>query len=77
MKTKVLIQIEGGIIQAIHANKDMEIVIADFDLIDIGKNPVDTIISPDSIVENMYELFNDSTSNREMEVREQLKRLKI
>jgi hypothetical protein len=75
MKTKVLIQIEGGIIQAIHANKDMEIVIVDFDLIDIGKNPVDRIMSPDSIIENMYELFNEG--NREMDVREQLKRLKI
>lgn len=48
MKTKVLIYVEGGVIQFIAASEDVEIAILNKDEQDEGVNPVH-VISPDSI----------------------------
>lgn len=79
MKTKILIEVRGGIVQAVHANQNINIVIVDHDNIDQGQNPIASIQGADLINKNgyIYELFTDQNSRREMDIRNQLKRLKF
>jgi len=81
---KTLIEVRGGIVQAVRSNrKDAEYLVIDYDKKDAGENPVGTVSAPDYFVmqdergEMFYERFNDSSDPEEMEVRECLKRLKF
>jgi len=72
---KILIQIRGGNVEMIAASKDIKIVIVDYDLQDIGVNPVKTY-EPDSIETEFHSLY--STENEsDSEVRFELKRLHL
>ena len=51
MKTQVLIIVRGGIVQSVHANKDIEIVIVDYD----NEEPVSEVHEPDLIIEKPFE----------------------
>jgi hypothetical protein len=75
MKTKVLIQVEGGNINFIASNQEIEIVIIDYDLPNYGEKPVKKI-QPDIIMDEFYTLYSDNT-NSESEIRDELKKLKL
>lgn len=79
MKTKVLIHVKGGIVQWIASNnEDVKIVIVDEDRQGNDENfLVSSAVSPDRIEEDMYKLYNDATDNIEVEVRDELKRMKF
>jgi hypothetical protein len=82
-KIKILLSVRGGVIQEIHSNQDpenVEIVIVDWDNVDVGESaihPVEPIHNPKSKFENAWELYTDEDDVAEMEVREDLKRLKF
>lgn len=75
MKTKILIYVENGNVRMIHSNEDIDIIIIDKDMQDIGENPV-SVHSSDSIRDSstFHELFNFD-DNSFKEIREKLKRL--
>jgi len=80
MKTKIVIMVDGGIVQAVYSNNtETKIVIIDND--NKGDDPEPTYISeakePDAISENMYELFSDASDPTEVEIRDVLKNRKF
>lgn len=79
MKTKILITVEGGIVQSVISNnKEIEYVIVDYDL--KGDEPVivGEKTKPEKLKgDNFYELFTDKKDPVEMEVRDSLKRKKF
>jgi hypothetical protein len=66
--TKVLIQVEGGVVGNISANKDIEIVLADLDNIEEGDEL--EVLHPDTIFSNgeAYKLYEDTTDKNEQKV---------
>lgn len=77
MKPKILICIKDGMVESISANMDCDIVIVDYDCFQDGDDQVSGIINPDAISENIYELFTDQSMPQDMEIRDELKRLKF
>lgn len=75
MKTKVLIQVNGGNVTIVASNQDIDIVIVDLDNIDVGSNPISKN-KPDRIVENFYELYNPN-DNYEADIYYDLKSMKL
>lgn len=78
MKTKILIRVEGGIVQSICSNNpSVEIAVVDYDNVDNGEPAFNGIIStPDVVQENMYELIDaEGGTPSEKEAREELKRI--
>ncbi len=51
MKPRILIIVEGGIVQAVHANQDIDIVIVDYDDKSDETCIVSEVLSPDTIIE--------------------------
>jgi hypothetical protein len=76
-KIKVLIVMEGGLISSVFANTEIDYVIVDHDLADDGECPVHSIRNPDSIIENMYELYTNNSYQKEIEIRDELKRIQF
>lgn len=75
---KILVRVEGGNVTSVCSNrKDVKIVIVDYDKSDNGDNPVTDILPPDSVSDNMYELFTDQSDPKSGEVRDELKRRKF
>jgi hypothetical protein len=75
--TKIVIEVRGGTIQAVHANhKAVKIVIVDFDNIDQGQNPVGVVQSPDSVHDPVCNAFGKEDA-QVIEVHEMLKGLKF
>lgn len=75
-KVKILIEVSGGTIQAVHSNSEVNFVIVDYDNINNGESPVSGVFVPDSRRNNLYEAFSGSTPT-ENEIYEELKRLKF
>lgn len=77
MKTKVLIYVEGGIVQMIAASEPVDIILVDRDNQDVGDNPV-VQYEPDHIKEagSFHELFSFN-DNPDIEIRDELKRLHL
>lgn len=79
--TKVLIQVRGGNVIHISATEEVKIVIVDYDNSDNGENPVipSEQLSPDVIFKDgeAHTLFTDETDPVEMEVKDELKRIKF
>lgn len=69
---KVLIDIKGGIIQNISSNRDMRIVIVDWDNFDHGGEAISGELSPDYISKDLYDLYSEDDPS-ENNVREHLK----
>ena len=79
MNTKILIEVRGGYIKAIHTTTDeINIVIIDYDNINVGESPVSGILSPDSIFSpgDAFMLFTENNPET-IEVREYLKQIKF
>jgi len=76
MKTKILIEVTGGIVQRVLANQDADIVIVDIDYDNVNPYHITPVQGPDLINKgrDIHELF---TNPSEAEVREELKRLKF
>jgi hypothetical protein len=74
MKTKVLIYIDGGNVQLIAANTDINLVVVDRDNQDAGDNPV--TIPSISITNDFRSLFSFNDES-DTEIRDELKRLKF
>jgi hypothetical protein len=76
-KLKILITVEGGIVQSICTNVDADIVVIDYD--DKSDDPVlvSEILSPDSITDGLMhvELFKGDLHSSEKIAQEQLKDL--
>lgn len=77
MKTKVAIEVKNGEVIAVHSTKPIEYVIIDYDGIDNGNTPVSSVFTPDMVSDNIYEIFTDTSVPVEMEVRDELKRIKF
>lgn len=81
MPTKILIYVEGGIVQSVCSNQpDTQIVIIDKDNLvssDDKNGFISGIHQPDGVYENHYEAYNDQSDPIEMEIREELKALKF
>lgn len=78
MKPKILITFRGGEVVNVNTNMDADIVIVDFDVLDQGNSPVSAILAPDSISPGpFYQDFTDEQDPEEVEVRDELKRLKF
>ena len=81
MSTKILIEVKGGSVTAISATEDVQIVIVDYDNSDNGNNPVtpSEVLYPDAIFEDgeAHTLFTDASDPEEMEIKDELKRLKF
>lgn len=78
-KNKIIITIEGGLVQAICAtDPKIEIFVVDYDNIDQGDDPVYEY-SPDYVFKDghAHEIFMGSLNPAETEVRDELKRLKV
>lgn len=80
--TKILIEVRGGNVVAVSATQeDVQLCIVDYDNIDEGNNPVcvSDPLGPDATFEpgKAHELFTDSSDPVEMEVKEELKRIKF
>ena len=81
MKPKVLITMQGGMIQNITTDQDMDIVIVDYDLPSHGEPAFKGCYAPDYIVKGgeFAEMFQNMTgaelTPEEIEVRDELKRI--
>mgnify|MGYP003462192837 FL=1 len=77
--TKVLVYVKDGTVSTISSNiGNIRIVVIDEDNIGDEKNGfISEPYEPDAVSENLYELFNDSTDPVEMEIRDELKRMKF
>ena len=76
-KTKVLIEIQGGLIQAIYSNnRNTQVVIIDQDMTDVGEPGISEIRSPDGVADDLYTIYSGSEP-REREIHDELKRIKF
>jgi len=77
MNTKVLIYVEGGNVQMVAASESIDLVIVDRDNQDCGDDPVFRC-EVDNIQEDgsFHELF-DFNDNSDIEIRDELKRIKF
>ena len=76
-KTKILIEIQGGLVQTIYSNnKNIQLVIIDQDMADVGEPGISEIKSPDGVADDLYTMYSGSEP-REQEVHDELKRLKF
>ena len=77
--TKVLVYVKDGTVSTISSNiENIRIVVIDEDNIGDEKNGfISEPYEPDAVSENLYELFSDSTDPIEMEIRDELKRMKF
>lgn len=79
MRTKVLVTLRGGMIEEMYANNEIELVVVDYDLVDHGESPVSTphvsYYSDEHV--GFSGLFTDTSDPVEMEIRDELKRLKF
>ena len=66
---KVLIEIQGGLIQAIYSNnKNTEIVIIDQDMADVGESGISEIKSPDGVGDDLYSFYSGSEPRLEIKL---------
>lgn len=76
--TKVLVYVYGGTVQYINSsNPNTRIVVIDQDNNLDDKNGFISEYEPDAIYENHYEAFTDTTNPVDMEIRDELKRMKF
>lgn len=80
MKNKVLIYVEGGMVQNVYASDpNLKIVIVDTDVredVATKYRYCSEILSPDMVADSIYELFTGSDPV-DTEIREDLKRMKF
>lgn len=77
--TKLLITVEGGVVQGVMTTdkKSVRVVVVDYDKhsdepVVVSAQPLEKLKA-----ENYYEIFTDQTDPVEMQVRDELKRLKF
>lgn len=74
---KIVIQVDGGNISGIYANRDIKIVVIDNDNAEEGNGTgISEILEPDAISASLHELYIDNEP-RTIEIRDELKRLKF
>lgn len=73
---KVLIEIKQGAVVNVCTSSSTDIVIVDHDAFHTDGCIVSPVLEPDSISDNMWELFNDGNPQTE-EIRNELKTLKF
>jgi hypothetical protein len=79
-KVKVLIVVDGGSITFVGANAEIEVVIVDYDNIEIGEEPIIEYGYQDNIFEDgqaFDSIDNFPLSQKEIEVRTKLKDIKF
>lgn len=76
MNTKIIIEVRGGTVQCISANRNCDIIIVDYDNIDNGESPVSGVLAQDATFQDgeAYQLFTEP-GKQEEEVRDELKRI--
>lgn len=81
MTPKILIEVKGGTVINISATEEVKIVIVDYDNSDNGSNPImpSDPLYPDAIFKDgeAHTLFTDASDPEEMEIKDELKRLKF
>lgn len=79
MKPKILILVEGGLIQSFIASEDMDIIVVDNDIPKSGDGMGISQYQPDTICEKgkFYMEFTDSSDPRDMEIHYELKSRKV
>ena len=79
MATKVLIYVKEGMVHAVYSNNpDIKIVVVDEDNnCDEKYGFISEPYEPDAVFKNLYEAFTDETNPVDMEIRDELKRLKF
>lgn len=77
-KIKIVIEVRGGMVQAVRSNKNIEYVVVDYDNIDNGESPVGDKLDADTVWpgDTMYDYYSGFTT-QETEVMEELKRMKF
>lgn len=78
-KPKIVIEIRGGVLVAVHATQPIEYVLVDYDNIHQGQAPVCEPSCEDRVFGDGYAhtLFTDANDPHEMEVRDELKTIKF
>lgn len=76
--TKLIITLEGGMITSIRATKPVDVTIVDYDLPDVGEDPVFKYEEVEIFKEGeAYQSVDNAMGPTEQEVRDELKRMKI
>lgn len=70
---KVVIEIRGGVLQAVYSNQPLQYVVVDFDNINVGQNPVGEIMQPEIISEDLHTIHGGNPAGDEIAV--ELKRI--
>jgi len=78
-KIKVLVVVKDGMVETISSNSEnTRIVVIDHDNRERGNNGfISEPYEPDAVFENLYEGFTDETDPVEVEIRDELKRMKF
>ena len=76
-KVKIIIELKNGYLGSVSSSQEIDIVIIDHDNIDKGEPPVKDILQQDAIFlpGEAYKLYTDASDPRDMEIREELKRI--
>lgn len=75
---RILIEVSGGNIQRILASETCNVVIIDHDNADAGDPPVVETFPDGTMIEGtFYQAFCDESDPRAMEIRDELKKLRI
>ncbi len=73
---KVVIEIKGGSLVGVYSNQKLQYCLVDKDVQDQGHNPVQGVLFPDIVTDNLAGVFM-SEFNSEKEVYDELKVLKF
>lgn len=81
MKPKILIVVEGGIVQSVHADQDIQFVVIDYDSSSDEPVIVGEINEPDTVLkeeDKFYDMYSKSSTDQdEIFVHKALKKLKF
>jgi hypothetical protein len=73
---KIIINVRGGLVESVYGNdNNTRIIIIDHDNLDQQSDFELNVLSLDQRADNLHELFTDATDSREMEIRDELKRI--
>jgi hypothetical protein len=64
--TKVVIEVRGGIVQAVYASQPLQYVVVDFDNIFYGTPPVGEARTPDIVTEDLHTIHGGDPAGDEI-----------
>jgi len=80
MNTKIIIEVKGGTVVAVSSTHEIDIAIVDYDNVQNGSPAFNgSVLAQDNLFESgkAHELFTDASDPVEMEVKDELKRIKF